>query len=156
MHHIIKRKHSFGFFIERLAHFLARLRMGSKVANVLGQLVHVLRMEEQTVHAVVDQVGDSADVGGDRRAGHPRALRQRVGEGFGERGQQVDVQRVIKLVDLPNPPGKADSSGGAEFSGQRLHFRLLRAVAGDDQPDVWMCPECGGKSAQQRGHILQR
>ena len=121
-----------------MAHFPARLRMRGKKTDMLRQTGRILRMEQQAVDAIVDQIGNTAHVGGDRGAGHSCAFRQRVREGFGQGGQKIDVQRMIKTVDLFHPTGKADASRRAELVGQSPHLRFLWAVACDDKANVRM------------------
>ena len=122
---------------------------------MLRQTGRILWMKQQAVDAVVDQIGNTAHVGGDCGAGHSGAFRQRVREGFGQGGQKIDVQRVIKTVDLFHPTGKTDASRRAELVGQSPHLRFLRAVACDDKANVRMRLQRSRKRANQRGHILQ-
>ena len=63
-------------------------------------------MEQQPGHAVLNDVWDAAHIRGDRRAVHPRALGDCVGERLRKRGQRVHVQRMVEAVHVRHPPGK--------------------------------------------------
>ena len=119
-----------------------------------AQRLDVAGREEQAGHAVLDQVGHAADLAGDRRAVHPRALGQRIREALGHRGQQIDVQRVIKAVDVLLPAEEAVAVPVAKRPGQRADLVGLLAVARDQQPHLRALRVCLGKGAHERGHVL--
>ena len=85
----------------------------------------------------------------------PGALRQGVGEGLGEGGQGVDIQRGIEAVHTAaDPAGEGDLLFHAQFLCQILQLLPLLAVPGDDQPQPGAGLVSFRKAPDQGGHIL--
>ena len=64
-------------------------------------------------------------------------LRQGIGEGLGEAGEGIDVQRAVEPVHAAgDPPGEAHLPLHPQLPGQGGQTALLRPVAGDDQPQA--------------------
>ena len=87
----------------------------------------------------------------------PGALRQGVGEGLGEGGQGVDIQRGIEAVHAAaDPPGEGDFLFHPQFPGQVPQLLPLLAVTGNDQPQPGTGLVTLGKAPDQGGHVLDR
>ena len=85
----------------------------------------------------------------------PGALRQGVGEGLGEGGQGVDIQRGIEPIHTAaDPAGEGDLLFHAQFLCQILQLLPLLAVPGDDQPQPGAGLVSFRKAPDQGGHIL--
>ena len=143
-------------FIEILAELFAHRAALGQTADARAEGLGVLRMEQQPGHAVLNDVRNPADIRGDGRAVHPRALGDCVGERLRKRGQRVHVQRMVEAVHVRHPPGKHIAPLRAELRSQLFeHFALL-AVARNEQPDVRVLLRRKGKAADQRRHVLHR
>ena len=85
----------------------------------------------------------------------PGTLRQGVGEGLGEGGQGVDIQRGIEAVHTAaDPAGEGDFLFHPQFPGQVPQLLPLLAVTGNDQPQPGTGLVALGKAPDQGGHIL--
>ena len=135
-------------FIECLAHAAA-------LCGICRQREHVgLRLEQQAVFAVVDEVGHAANVRGDGRAVHARALRQGIGEGLGQRREHIDIQCLIEAVDVLEPAGEEYRALRTQLLGQRADLSGLLAVARNDKADVRRLLHGRSKGTHERRHIL--
>ena len=85
----------------------------------------------------------------------PGTLRQGVGEGLGEGGQGVDIQRGIEPIHTAaDPAGEGDLLFHAQLLCQILQLLPLLAVPGDDQPQPGAGLVSLRKAPDQGGHIL--
>ena len=111
--------------------------------------------KEISVYILIDEIGDAAHGGGHRGQMKPGALRQGVGEGLGEGGQGVDIQRGIEPIHTAaDPAGEGDLLFHAQFLCQILQLLPLLAVPGDDQPQPGAGLVSFRKAPDQGGHIL--
>ena len=141
-------------FIERLAHAAALCGICRQREHVGRERGDILWLEQQAVFAVVDEVGHAANVRGDGRAVHARALRQGIGEGLGQRREHIDIQCLIEAVDVLEPAGEEYRALRTQLLGQRADLFGLLAVARNDKADVRRLLHGRGKGAHERRHIL--
>ena len=141
-------------FIECLAHAAALCGICRQREHVGRERGDILRLEQQAVFAVVDEVGHAANVRGDGRAVHARALRQGIGEGLGQRREHIDIQCLIEAVNVLEPAGEEYRALRTQLLGQRADLFGLFTVARNDKADVRRLLHGRGKGAHERRHIL--
>ena len=124
--------------------------------ELLGQLPVVPGLEDEPVDPVVDEHRHAPHVGGDGGPVHPGALGQGVGEGLGDGGQQVDVDGVVKGVDVVDPPGKVDFAGKPQVPCHGLQLLPVLPVPADEQLQPGVFPAGDLHGFQQGGHVLYR
>ena len=145
-----------GFFVEILAQLLAHGARFGQPRHARAERLRVLRLKEQTGHAVLDDIRDAADIRRDGRAAHARAFGDGVGEGLGDGRERVDVERVVKTVHIRDPAREHDRTRRAGLRGKRFEHLVLLALACDQQADIRMIFDGDGKAADERRHILDR
>ena len=88
--------------------------------------------EQIAVDPVVNEVGDAPHGGGDGGQVEPGPFGEGVGKGFGEAGEDVDVQRAVEAVHAAaDPPGKGDLPLHPQFPGKSPQLLPLLAVSGN-------------------------
>ena len=157
VHRVLQRKLGAGLGIQPLAEGNTQFVIFCQSGQCLAQRLMVTGFKEKAIDAVVDQVGDAADCRGYGCQFPAGTFCQGIGEGFGETGQRVDIQRGVETVHTAgDPTGKANHFFDVEFPCQSGQLVPFLAVTGDDQPQTGTIAVGGGKSADQRGHIFDR
>ena len=155
VHRVLDGELGGGLLEQLLAQLMAQGVVIAHGGQVAAQGFPIAGLEQIAVHVRVDEIGDAAHGGGHGGQMEPGALRQGVGEGLGQGGQGVDVQRTVKPVHAAaDPAGKRHLLFHAQLLGEILQLFPLLAVAGDDQPQPGTPGIAGGKATHQRGHIL--
>ena len=143
-------------FVEILAQLLAHGARFGQPRHARAERLRVLRLKEQTGHAVLDDIRDAADIRRDGRAAHARALGDGVGEGLGDGRERVDVERVVEAVHIRDPARKHNRALRAGLRGKCFKHLALLALARDQQADIRVIFDGDGKAADERRHILDR
>ena len=155
LHHPVDGELPAGFFVDALPKGVAQFLVPGQGQQVLGQLLLVAGLENQPVHAVVDEHRHAPHPGGDGGPVHPGALGQGVGEGLRNGGEQVDVNGVVEGVHVVEPPGKAHLPREPQLFGHGLQLLAVLAVAADEQLEAGLgAGDFHGP--QQGGHVLYR
>ena len=134
--HFVAREIAGGFFVQRVREFLPQFGIVAQTDQIFRQPLIVPDREDIAVFAGVDEFGHAADIRADGRAAGTNALENGVREGFGHRGQQVDVHRTEERHDRRYPAAECHALTHAELVAQLFEHVLVLAVAGDEQAQL--------------------
>lgn len=107
-----------GLFVKPRGERLPLFRVARKGEQVLRQRLVVARLEDKPVFAGIDQFAHAAHIRADGRAALADALKDRIREGFRDRGEQVDVHGREKFVDGRHPAAEGHAVGNAVIRNQ--------------------------------------
>ena len=103
-----------GLLVELFPHVPAQIVVGGQGRQVLSQSLPVAGLEEVAVDVLVNEIGNAAHRCGHRSQVETGAIRQGVGEGLGEAGEDVDIQGAVKAIHTAaDPAGKAHLAADA-------------------------------------------
>ena len=103
---------------------------------------------------MVDEVGHASHPAGHGGQTGACPLGEGVGEGLGEGGEGIDVQRVIEAVHIGHPPREADLLLHAQGGRQVFQLVHLLAVPRDKQAQPGAALMGAGEAADQSGNVL--
>ena len=152
--HFIAREIAGGFFVQCIRKFLPQFGIVAQTDQIFRQPLIVPDREDVAVFAGVDQLGHAADIRADGRAARANALENGVREGFGHRGQQVDVHRAEERHDRRYPAAECHAFAHAELVAQLFEHVLVLAVARDEQAQLRRGFQRLGKAADGGRNIL--
>ena len=122
----------------------------------LAERLVVPDIDEVARLAVYYELRYAPDAGGDRGQAVRRALGDGVGEGLGQAREGVDIYGAVEFVHVVEPAAERQGVGHAQLFGKSGEVRALRALSGDDEPEVRGALARLGHGAHQGGQVLDR
>ena len=120
----------------------------------VGQRLGVVGRDQQAGLAVLDHLGDAADIGRDDRARQGHRLEDRQALRLAVRRQDGDVQRGGHGRHVVATAGEHDPVGDPQFAGLRFERVAPAALADDQEVRVRDGAQHLGPGLQQRGMAL--
>ena len=140
--------------VDGISHGTAQILAGGQCSERLAQCIRIPGHEQISGLAVLDELGDTADIGTDGCQFRPGAFGNGIGESLGETGQRVDVQCTVKLGHVIHPSGEKYLIPDPQCGGQSLQRLQLCAVTGDHQFEIRAGSAGLRNRTDQRGNVL--